>query len=228
MFILLQQHWSDCSGILKHTGHIRKTSIAVYHMASNDNLNGDMNTEQVPESTGSLSKEQTDEKATEKKPGLNISLFKLFSFADTLDSVLMFVGTIAAIGNGFCMPLMALLFGDLVDSIGKNGSTTVVVHGVFKVYIVFLSISLISLYLNHICILTCGGNEFFQLGITRMWNWQTCQLYLQVSLKFVYLAMGAGVASFFRKFMVELSMYFYWNSRMFKENLINDCVFSVL
>ncbi|KAK4855466.1 hypothetical protein QYF36_007689 [Acer negundo] len=75
----------------------------------------------------------------------------LFSFADSLDHILMFSGTIAAVGNGMCMPLMAMLLGDLIDSAGQTASTKVLVHGV-----------------------------------------------CEVSLKFVYLALGSSIASFFQ------------------------------
>ncbi|KAI9196906.1 hypothetical protein LWI28_028001 [Acer negundo] len=63
----------------------------------------------------------------------------------------MFSGTIAAVGNGMCMPLMAMLLGDLIDSAGQTASTKVLVHGV-----------------------------------------------CEVSLKFVYLALGSSIASFFQ------------------------------
>ncbi|XP_052878978.1 ABC transporter B family member 4-like isoform X2 [Gossypium arboreum] len=61
----------------------------------------------------------------------------------------MIVGTVGAVGNGLCMPLMTILFGDLVNAFGQNQSNNQVVHVVSK-----------------------------------------------VSLKFVYLAVGAGVAAF--------------------------------
>ncbi|PIA37909.1 hypothetical protein AQUCO_02900040v1 [Aquilegia coerulea] len=84
-----------------------------------------------------------DEKDTEKaKAGENIQktlpLYKLFSFPDTKDIVLMIIGAIAAVGNGFCMPLMAFLVGRLVDSFGKNASSPNLVHEVSKVALSFV------------------------------------------------------------------------------------------
>ncbi|XP_050216410.1 ABC transporter B family member 21-like isoform X2 [Mercurialis annua] len=77
---------------------------------------------------------------------------KLFSFAGSLDILLMVFGTIAAFGNGICMPLMTILLGQLVDSIGKTGTTSsAVAHNV-----------------------------------------------AEVSFRFVYLALGSGLASFFQ------------------------------
>ncbi|XP_044500474.1 ABC transporter B family member 21-like [Mangifera indica] len=54
----------------------------------------------------------------------------------------MFVGTIAALGNGICMPLMALLFGELIDATGKTVSTTETVQGVYKVSLKFVYLAL--------------------------------------------------------------------------------------
>ncbi|KAL7200204.1 hypothetical protein ACSBR1_032178 [Camellia fascicularis] len=78
-----------------------------------------------------------------------VPFFKLFSFADSADVVLMLFGTIGAVGNGICMPLMTVLLGQLIDSFGQNQN-----------------------------------------------NKQVVRVVSQVSLKFVYLALGAGVASF--------------------------------
>lgn len=68
----------------------------------------------------SSDKSNGDEK-TEK-----VAFSKLFSFADKTDVILMIVGTIGAIGNGSCMPLMTILFGEMIDSFGANQNTDVV------------------------------------------------------------------------------------------------------
>jgi ATP-binding cassette subfamily B (MDR/TAP) protein 1 len=36
----------------------------------------------------------------------------------------MFVGTIAAIGNGACMPIMTILFGQVVNAFGSTSTNT--------------------------------------------------------------------------------------------------------
>ena len=46
-----------------------------------------------------------------KKQEGKVSFFKPLSFADTKDEVLMTIGNIAAIANGFSMPLMMFVFG---------------------------------------------------------------------------------------------------------------------
>ncbi|XP_012084217.2 ABC transporter B family member 21 isoform X1 [Jatropha curcas] len=109
-------------------------------MADGSNLSEDMN------------KEEVARRNNEKEKGIDtVPYYKLFSFADSLDIILMFMGSIAASGNGICMPLMTVLLGELVDSIAKSVSMTTVAHNVSE-----------------------------------------------VSLKFVYLALGSGFASFFQ------------------------------
>lgn len=105
-----------------------------------DDNNLDTSTGQAPDqSTGNF----TDKRCDHER-GMNINIInvngripfhKLLSFANLLDSVLMLVGTIAATGNGLCVPFVALLFGDLMDSIGQNATKTLAIHGVLKVYI---------------------------------------------------------------------------------------------
>lgn len=62
-----------------------------------------------------------------------VPFLKLFGFADTTDKFFMLVGTIAAIGNGLCLPLMTVLFGELTDSYGQNQNIHDVVRVVSKV-----------------------------------------------------------------------------------------------
>ncbi|KAK1406637.1 hypothetical protein QVD17_42119 [Tagetes erecta] len=71
-----------------------------------------------------------------------VPFYKLFAFADVTDYVLMIFGTVGAIGNGMCMPLMAVLYGDLLNSFGENQNTDDVLHAVTKVAlnIVYLAI----------------------------------------------------------------------------------------
>ncbi|KAL3652976.1 ABC transporter B member 11 [Castilleja foliolosa] len=85
----------------------------------------------------------------EQKEVINaVPFYKLFAFSDSKDKLLMIVGTIGALGNGISLPLMTVLFGQLINSFGDNQT-----HGVVAV-------------------------------VSR------------VALKFVYLAIGCGVAAF--------------------------------
>lgn len=49
-----------------------------------------------------------------------VSFYKLFSFADKNDIVLMTVGTISAVANGLTQPLLILLFGQLINAFGSS------------------------------------------------------------------------------------------------------------
>ncbi|KAJ1393342.1 P-loop containing nucleoside triphosphate hydrolase [Sesbania bispinosa] len=89
------------------------------------------------------------EKSKQKEKVETVPYYRLFSFADSADIMLMILGTIGAIGNGLGMPIMTLLFGQMIDSFGNNQFGPDVVNQVSK-----------------------------------------------VSLKFVYLGIGTGVASF--------------------------------
>lgn len=68
----------------------------------------------------------------ERKGDQKVAFYKLFAFADRLDVAAIVVGTAGAIGNGLAQPLMALLFGQLVNSFGGTDRSHVV-HEVSKV-----------------------------------------------------------------------------------------------
>lgn len=70
----------------------------------------------------------------ETKKDERVPFYKLFTFSDGYDKALMFVGFISAIGNGLAMPLMTLIFGELIDAFGGT-SKDKVVHEVSKVRI---------------------------------------------------------------------------------------------
>lgn len=115
-------------------------------MAEENGLNGKANTQEeaTTSSRGALETEavgssgqtenQHDSKKSkdEEKPG-TVPFHKLFSFADSYDMLLMIVGTIGAVGNGLCLPIMTILFGELIDSFGQNQNNNDVVDAVSKV-----------------------------------------------------------------------------------------------
>ncbi|CAA2957191.1 ABC transporter B family member 9-like [Olea europaea var. sylvestris] len=88
------------------------------------------------------------EHTLKKKDDQKVPFYKLFSFADRLDVLLIIVGSISAVGNGLAQPIMTLIFGQLINSFAGTDQKHVV-HEVSK-----------------------------------------------ISLKYVYLAVGAGLASF--------------------------------
>ncbi|KAM0951265.1 putative ABC-type xenobiotic transporter [Dioscorea sansibarensis] len=94
-------------------------------------------------------KDTKDSKKEEEVKSSSVPFYKLFSSADSIDVVLMILGTVGAVANGSALPLTTLLFGNLINSFGGNKNDHSVLHQVSK-----------------------------------------------VALQFVYLAIGAGVASF--------------------------------
>ncbi|XP_073049737.1 ABC transporter B family member 21-like [Primulina eburnea] len=81
-----------------------------------------------------------------------VSFYKLFSFSDAWDKLLIVVGTIAAIGHGLNPALMALLFGELADAFGGNQSG--------KILPVVSKVSLKLVYVA----LGCGVAAFLQVA----------------------------------------------------------------
>ncbi|GJS38632.1 ABC transporter B family member 21-like protein [Tanacetum coccineum] len=77
-------------------------------------------------------------KEKKKESSESVPFYKLFAFADSIDYMLMIAGTIGAIGNGLCMPLLAIVFGEVVDSLGENQNNKDVVHLVSKASLKFV------------------------------------------------------------------------------------------
>ncbi|KAI3759989.1 hypothetical protein L1987_50377 [Smallanthus sonchifolius] len=114
---------------------------------------GMMNGKENPEASTSGDGVQ-DDKGKEKE-SINIVPFrKLFAFADVTDYILMLTGIVGAIGNGICMPLMAILYGDLLNSFGQNPNKDDVVPAVSKV-----SLNIVYLAIG------CGVASFFQVAM---------------------------------------------------------------
>ncbi|KAL5863140.1 hypothetical protein ACOSQ3_000654 [Xanthoceras sorbifolium] len=127
-------------------------------MALENGLNSETYSNETTKSKGQLKAEKgsskswdrkNPDKSKENEKTNTIPFHKLFKFAYSADVALMIIGTVGALGNGLCMPLMTILTGQLTDAFGQNQNNSHVVDVVSK-----------------------------------------------VCLKFVYLAMGAAVASF--------------------------------
>lgn len=98
---------------------------------------------QGPENTQEIEYMQQDCKKNKMKGESNktVPFYKLFSFADSWDCLLMVVGAISAVGNGISMPLMTILIGDAIDAFGGNvDNKQAVVHQVSKVMPTSLSL----------------------------------------------------------------------------------------
>ncbi|PKI43071.1 hypothetical protein CRG98_036550 [Punica granatum] len=73
-----------------------------------------------------------------------VSHYKLFSFADSFDYSLMLIGTVGAIGNGICTPLMTIFFGDLVQVMAGSIDVKDSVHEARVVSLKFMYLALAS------------------------------------------------------------------------------------
>lgn len=99
------------------------------------NMAEDLSSPSAPNNS-SLNVEQKGEKnkkKAEEEEAKSVPFLKLFSFADSYDFILMLVGSIGGIGNGVGMPLMTVLFGDLINTFGSNQGTHDIVSEVSKV-----------------------------------------------------------------------------------------------
>ena len=87
-------------------------------------------------SSGGRGDQQEPVKSKGDEETKTVPFLKLFSFADSTDILLMILGTIGAVGNGASLPIMSILFGDLVNSFGQNQNNKQVVDLVTKVNII--------------------------------------------------------------------------------------------
>ena len=97
-----------------------------------------LETEAGGTSSGTNGNGDTSNNNTKEEESTNtktVPFYKLFSFVDSFDVILKIVGTIGAVGNGMCLPIMTLLFGELIDSFGQNQNNKQVVRVVSKVKI---------------------------------------------------------------------------------------------
>ncbi|XP_010523879.1 PREDICTED: ABC transporter B family member 4-like [Tarenaya hassleriana] len=81
-------------------------------------------------------KEEKNEEEDEKIK--TVPFYKLFAFADSFDVFLMVTGTIGAVGNGLGLPIMTILFGDVVDAFGQNQNRSDVSKDISKVALKFI------------------------------------------------------------------------------------------
>lgn len=102
-----------------------------------DARNGVVEVHEASVSTGNSRSIETKDQEKEKKEKdvkpQTVAFYKLFSFADSRDHVMMVIGTIGAMGNGVCMPLMTILMGELIDSFGQNQNTDKTLEAVTSV-----------------------------------------------------------------------------------------------
>ncbi|ESW35236.1 hypothetical protein PHAVU_001G218000 [Phaseolus vulgaris] len=113
----------------------------------------------APESTTNGEKK---EKRQQKEKVERVPYHRLFLFADSTDIILMVVGTIGAIGNGLGMPLMTFIFGELIDTFGKNQFGSNVVKQVSKVCLKFVYLGIgtgVAAFLQVTCWMVTGERQ---------------------------------------------------------------------
>ncbi|XP_068092078.1 ATP-binding cassette sub-family B member 5-like isoform X1 [Hyperolius riggenbachi] len=62
-------------------------------------------------------KTEENEKEEKKEKTKMIGPISIFRFADGLDVLFMIIGSLGALGNGICLPVMHIVFGEMTDSI---------------------------------------------------------------------------------------------------------------
>lgn len=104
-------------------------------MSEENDLDEELNTEQGTTSAVSLSAEVELQEDSKKEESTKVvPYYKLFSFADSIDILLIALGTIAAVGNGITVPLMPVLLGNIINAFGESTNTKQVVNEVSKVF----------------------------------------------------------------------------------------------
>ncbi|KAG7995640.1 hypothetical protein I3843_01G120500 [Carya illinoinensis] len=97
---------------------------------------------------------------TSIKASNTVPYYKLFSFADFLDYLLMFVGTVAAVGSGSSMPFMTIIFRDTADSLEKEKDLVHEVSKVFFIKFVYLALgSSVASFLQVACWTVTGERQ---------------------------------------------------------------------
>eukprot|EP00249_Psilotum_nudum_P035954 c6024_g1_i2 orf=53-607(-) len=75
----------------------------------------------------------------ETQAGGSIPYYRLFSFADGCDIVMLILATMGAVVNGVAMPILILLFGNVFNSFGQNtDDVDLLLHRVSKVALQFV------------------------------------------------------------------------------------------
>ncbi|XP_022639723.1 ABC transporter B family member 11 [Vigna radiata var. radiata] len=107
---------------------------------------------------------QQDSKKNKVKDESNktVPYYKLFSFADSSDYLLMFVGIVSAVGNGITKASTNIVMGEAIDAFTQNGNTKHVVHEVSKVSLKFAVLgvaSFLTAFLQVACWVSTGERQ---------------------------------------------------------------------
>ncbi|WOL11783.1 hypothetical protein Cni_G20547 [Canna indica] len=114
------------------------------------------------ESSEKQDKEANGKDNKQDKSNNIVPFYKLFSFADSADTILMIVGSLGAIGNGVSLPLMTVLFGNLIQSFGGASSSHDVIDKVSKVALDFVYLAVgsgVASFLQVACWMATGERQ---------------------------------------------------------------------
>ncbi|XP_073533909.1 ATP-binding cassette sub-family B member 5-like isoform X5 [Phyllobates terribilis] len=96
----------------------------------NDIKEGDTEINNIEPTTESLldesqkQNEQENEKDENKVKAKTVGPIKIFRYADGLDVLYMIIGSLGALCNGICLPIMHIVFGEMTDSFLCHNSST--------------------------------------------------------------------------------------------------------
>ncbi|CDY15432.1 BnaA08g27160D [Brassica napus] len=113
-------------------------------------------------STSKTPREGGEEETKKDEKAKTVPFYKLFAFADSYDVLLMICGSVGAMGNGVGLPLMTLLFGDLIDSFGQNQNNKDIVDVISKVCVKFVYLGIGTLgaaFLQVACWMITGERQ---------------------------------------------------------------------
>ncbi|MCO5550177.1 hypothetical protein L7F22_003659 [Adiantum nelumboides] len=110
-----------------------------------------------------------EETKNEKEEPTSVSIFKLFSFADGLDYVLILLGTVGSLAHGASLPVFFLYFGNLVNGFGayQNDPAKMVAEvGQFSLYFVYVGVAVfISSWAEVACWMHTGERQAIKMRV---------------------------------------------------------------
>lgn len=145
--------------------------------------NGDLEIMQATSSNNSVHRDKgfkgfdMKEKEVFEKKNSTVPFYKLFSFADTADILLMILGSVGAVANGAALPISTILFGRIVQSFTGAEQTHDVTSRVSKVC--FLNAFDLQ-YFSFCYVIDLSYSSFFFFSISSFCSF----IYLPFSLLF--------------------------------------------
>ncbi|KAH0462228.1 hypothetical protein IEQ34_009803 [Dendrobium chrysotoxum] len=134
--------------------------------------NGDLDTIQATSCSKSVLEEKsikgyniTDEEDAEKKcrkKKNSVPLYKLFSFADTTDILLMTMGSVGALANGAALPIMTILYGKIIQSFAGAEKANDVNPAVSKVTLEYVYLAIgsgVASFIQVACWMATGERQ---------------------------------------------------------------------